>query len=148
VSRASTRKPDAKLDKMLEAFRNHNSETSAVVVRALERVRAGTDFEKAWRLALAERLRESQSAELQRLAADLLLEECEPKLETEWKRDPQRDREQIDLYAKWLKEEEGVRVGYRGKAEEIVAYLQHVTVDALRQRRYRPRGSRRRTPKV
>jgi S-adenosylmethionine:diacylglycerol 3-amino-3-carboxypropyl transferase len=71
------------------------------------------------------------------LTADLVLEEYEPKLKTEWERSPERQREEIDAFAKRLKAQ-GVRA-VRGKAEKMVARLHGVTVHALRQRRYRPR---------
>jgi len=127
------------LDELLESSRNDSSEIGLVGRRALERVKAGADFHEAWRLALAERLgrvrREQWSRELLELTAELVLEECEPKLKTEWERSSERQRYEIDAFAKWLKAR-GVRA-VRGEAEKIVARLHGVTVHALRKRRQR-----------
>lgn len=127
------------LNEMLESFRNDSSQIGLVGRSALERVNAGADFREAWRLALTERLakvrREQWSRELLELTADLVLEEYEPKLKTEWERSPERQRYEIDAFAQRLKAD-GVRAA-RGKAEKMVAELHGVTVHALRQRRYR-----------
>src|SRR5262249_31340176 len=129
------------LDEMLGSLEGNNSAFGLFMRCALERMKAGDDFDKAWRLALAERLtmvrREHWPRELLEEAAELLLEECEPKLKAEWQRSPERDRERIDALAEVLRAR-GVRP-YRGEAEKIWADLQGVTVHALRQRRYRPR---------
>jgi hypothetical protein len=138
------------VDEMLESLRNNSSELGLVCSRALERVKAGANFHEAWRLALTERLgkarREQWSRQLLQLTADLFLEEHEAKLKSEWERSPERQWEQIAALAKWLKAR-NIRA-CRGEAEKIVAGLHGVTVHALRQRRYRLRGSGRRHPKA
>ena len=129
------------LDELLESFRNDSSEIGLVARRALERVKAGADFSEAWRLALTERLakvrREQWSRELLELTADLVLEEYEPKLFAEWDAPHARDRRLIDQLAGWLKAK-GVRA-YRGKAEEMCARIQHLSVAALCKRQQRRR---------
>ena len=134
------------LDELLEAFRDDSSEFGLFMRRALERMKAGDDTKKAWRLTLAEQLtktrREHWPRKLLELAADLLLEECEPKLRREWEREHrvELDRTGIDALAKYLKAQ-GCRDA-KTEAEKRWARAQGVTVHALRQRRYRPPGSR------
>ena len=135
----SKRDQTDRVDALLAACQDDSSEVGLVLRRALERVKAGANMDEAWGLTLAERLtttrREHWSRELLELTADVLLEEYEPKLKTEWKRSPEHDWEQINRFAKWLKAR-GVPA-CRTEAEKIVADIQGVTVHALRQRRYR-----------
>ena len=144
AKRKRPRKP-ATLDELLAAFQNGTSELAAVMRRALEREKkTGVAFKEAWFLAIAERLAKASkqwSRELLELTARALLEEYEPKLKAEWESQPEHDRRMIDHLAMWLKTK-----GYRNprtEAEKAVAKIQGVSVAALRQRRYRPRGSRR-----
>jgi hypothetical protein len=117
---------------------------------ALRRMRqhreAGMDFDEAWDLGLAEELAERRSWSLWLLkrAAERFLEYHKPKLEErryrKWKREtfnPFMERDRIDVLAKQLKAK-GVRA-HRGKAEELYAKEQGVTVHALRKRRQRRR---------
>jgi hypothetical protein len=105
--------------------------------RTEERYRAGGDSGEALRFSLAEELAKGRPwpSWLLELAADSLLHDYEPKLKAQWERSPERQREQIDAFAKWLKAR-GVRA-VRGEAEKIVAQLHGVTVHALRKRRQR-----------
>src|SRR5262249_53215553 len=141
-----------RIDMLLALTQDDDSEVGLVFRRTLERMKAGADTNNAWRLALAEQLtktrREHWSRKLLEQAANLLLEECEPKLRREWEREnkPKRDREVIDAVAKHLKAQ-GCRDA-KTEAEKRWARAQGVTVHALRQRRYRPSGSRRRRSKV
>jgi hypothetical protein len=141
------------IDKMLQRFRDDSSELGLVWRSALERAKAGDDPDKALPLALAERLakhvrREHWPRELLEFAAELLLEECEPKLRREREREHtlELDRKGIDWLAKELKAH-GCRDA-KTEAEKRWAEVRGVTVHALRQRRYRPPGSRRRRSKV
>jgi hypothetical protein len=140
------------VDELLQWLRDDSSEFGLVMRHTLERVKAGHDLHKAWRFTLAEQLaktrREHWPRKLLELAADLLLEECAPKLRREWEREHalELDREGIDWLAKKLKAQ-GCRDA-KTEAEKAWAEVQGVTVHALRQRRYRPPGSRRRRSKV
>jgi hypothetical protein len=153
ANRRDPSKPLDPLDEMLERFRDDSSELGLFWRSALERVKAGDDPDKALPLALAEQLakhvrREHWPRELLELAAELLLEECEPKLRREWERKHalELDRKGIDWLAKELKAQ-GCRDA-KTEAEKRWAEVRGVTVHALRQRRYRPPGSRRRRSKV
>jgi hypothetical protein len=77
-----------RIDMLLALSQDDDSEVGLVFRRMLERGKAGADTNNAWRLALAEQLtktrREHWSRELLELSAELLLEECAPKLRREW----------------------------------------------------------------
>ena len=98
--------------------------------------RAGMDSDEAYDLSLAEELAKTRLRPLWLLkqVAERFLNKYEPKLKAQWERQ-NRDRVTIDTMAERMKAE-GVRA-YRGKAEELCAKFQDVTVHALRKRRQR-----------
>jgi len=106
--------------------------------RTEECYRAGGDSGEALRFSLAEELAKGRPwpSWLLELAAGSLLHDYEPKLKAQWER-KNRDRAMIGALAEWLKAK-GVRA-YRGKAEELYAKIQGVTIHALRKRQQRAR---------
>jgi hypothetical protein len=112
-------------------------EQDPVFRRMKQHSRAGMDFDEAYDFSLAEELakRRLRPLWLLKRVAERFLEKYEPKLKAQWERDPARDREKIDALARWLKAK-GVRA-CRGKAEELWAEIQGVTIHALRKRRQR-----------
>lgn len=111
-------------------------EQEPVFRRMEQHRRAGMDFDEAYDLSLAEELakRRLRPLWLLKQVAERFLNKYEPKLKAQWERQ-NRDRATIDALAERMKAE-GV-LAYRGKAEELYAEIQGVTVHALRKRRQR-----------